>query len=92
MGTMNWVLAVEDARELAEAAKKSEVPEKYVLALAKCVNNLCDAIEEIAEHVKIPCEEPEKSLMDEQKERNERVKEAARNKAIERLQQEELDA
>lgn len=54
-----WYDAVENARELAEGAKKSGAPKEHVQALARAITELCDALEAIAEKIGMPTEEPE---------------------------------
>jgi len=45
----NWNTAVDNARELAEAAGNFPTPEKHVLGLAKAIKDLCDAVDFLAD-------------------------------------------
>lgn len=45
----DWKNAVYMARQLAQAAEKSETPEQHVKGLAKAIRDLCDAVEDLAE-------------------------------------------
>lgn len=53
----NWKTAIDNARELAAGTEKSESPEQHIYALAKCVRDLCDAIEDLAQKVGVDAEE-----------------------------------
>jgi len=77
---MNWKTAVEDARELATGAKNSDRQEHHIPTLIKCVLDLCDAIEEIAQHAGTPVIDHDAEPVHDQAAAMERIKATARER------------
>ncbi len=56
---MNWTTAVDNARELATTAKNSTQQQQHIPTLIKCILDLCEAIDDVAEQAGLSREHEE---------------------------------